>query len=412
MTKRRVVVTGVGLLSPIGNSMKETTAALLTGRHGIDIAPEWGEWSGIEARLCAKVPPYEVGKYTRKQMRTMGTVAKMALSATHAAVADAGLDDALLRSGKVGLAYGSTDGSTSSSQGYYEKLYQTKSFVGLQSAMYLQFMSHTCAANISMILGITGRVTPICSACTSASQSIGYGYEMIAHGLEDIMICGGAEEAHHTVAGVFDLMLAESVAYNDAPDKSPRPFDTHRDGMVVGEGAGTLVLETYERAKARGANIYAEIIGYGTNCDGGHLTSPSDTGMAGAMRRALADARISNADVDYVNAHGTGTEKGDIAESRATAEIIGEAVPISSTKSYTGHTLGGCGAIESAYIFGMFAESFLPHTRNLDTVDPRCAPLNYLTGEPRSAKPSIIMNNNFAFGGINTSLLYKRVQGA
>ncbi len=406
------MVTGVGLVSPIGNTLQDATQALLTGRHGIGIATEWGDWQGIEARLCAKVPPYDPGKYTRKQMRTMGVVAKMALAATHSAVGDAGLSEELLRSGTVGLAYGSTDGSTSSSQGYYEKLYQTKSFVGLQSAMYLQFMSHTCAANISAIFGITGRVTPICSACTSASQSIGHGYEMIAHGLEEVMICGGAEESHHTVAGVFDLMLAESVAYNDAPDKSPRPFDVDRDGMVVGEGAGTLVLESYEHAKARGAEIHAEVIGYGTNCDGGHLTSPSDHGMAGAMTRALADAKISKDDVDYINAHGTGTEIGDIAEAAATHRVLGADVPISSTKSYTGHTLGGCGAIESAYIFGMFKEGFLPHTRNLEKPDPRCAPLNYLMGEPRQARPNIVMNNNFAFGGINTSILYKRIQGA
>ena len=408
MTKRRVVVTGLGLVSPLGNDLDTVTAGLADGRTGVRFMDDWGTYDGVETRLGAPAMPWSISGFSRKQLRTMGPVARMATAATKAAIDDAGLDEDFVRSGQVGLSYGSTDGSCSAEEGYYRKLYATNSFVGLLASSYLKFMSHTCAANLAQLFGITGRVVPICSACTSASQSIGQGYESIAYGMEDTMLCGGAEELHFTVAGVFDLMLATSVAYNDRPAQTPRPFDRARDGMVVGEGAGTLVLEEYERAKARGATIHAELVGYGTNCDGGHLTSPSDSGMAGAMRRSLKDAGLSSDDIGYINAHGTGTEVGDLAESLATHAVFGEAVPVSSTKSYTGHTLGGCGAIESIFCFGMMRDGFLPPTRTLEDPDPRCAPLDHIMAAPREATPEFVMNNNFAFGGINTSLIFRR----
>jgi 3-oxoacyl-[acyl-carrier-protein] synthase II len=231
----------------------------------------------------------------------------------------------------------------------------------------------------------------------------------VKFGQQDVMICGGAEELHFTHAGVFDIMFATSRGFNATPDLTPRPFDAKRDGLVVGEGAGTVVLESYERAKARGAHIYGEIVGYGTNCDGKHVTNPSAEGMAGAMRRALADAETSADAIEYVNAHGTATELGDIAETTATHEVLGDRVPISSTKSFTGHTLGACGALEVAFSLAMMRDGFLAPTRNLDEVDPKCAPLNYLRGEARSAKVDTIMSNNFAFGGMNTSLILRRV---
>jgi 3-oxoacyl-[acyl-carrier-protein] synthase II len=223
------------------------------------------------------------------------------------------------------------------------------------------------------------------------------------------MICGGAEEMHYTHVGVFDLLYATSTHYNDRPDRAPRPFDAEHDGLVVGEGAGTLVLETWERASNRGAKIYGEIAGYGTNCDGTHVTSPSAEGMAAAMRLALDDAKMPREDIQYVNAHATATSLGDIAESQATMQVLGDKVAISSTKGHTGHTLGACGAIESAFCMAMIRDGFLPPTRNLETVDPRCAPLNYLQGEARRSKLDTVMNNNFAFGGINTSLIIRRV---
>ena len=408
MAKRRVVVTGVGLVSPLGNDLDTVTAGLTAGRTGVRTMADWGGYAGVETRLGAPAMPWSIGTFSRKQLRTMGPVARMATVATQSAIEDAGLGEDVVRSGRVGLSYGSTDGSCSAEESYYRKLYATSSFAGLLASSYLKFMSHTCAANLAQLFGITGRVVPICSACTSASQSIGQGYESIAHGMEDTMICGGAEELHFTVAGVFDLMLATSVAYNDRPTLSPRPFDRDRDGMVVGEGAGTLVLEELEQARSRGATLYAELVGYGTNCDGGHLTAPSDDGMAGAMRRSLKDAGLSADDIGYINAHGTGTEVGDLAESRATHAVLGDSVPVSSTKSYTGHTLGGCGAIESIFCCGMMRDGFLAPTRTLENPDPRCAPLDHIMGAARDAAPEFVMNNNFAFGGINTSLIFRR----
>jgi 3-oxoacyl-[acyl-carrier-protein] synthase II len=280
-------------------------------------------------------------------------------------------------------------------------------FEGMPSSAYFKFMSHTTAANLAIHFGIRGRVMTTCSACTSGSQGIGYGYEAIKYGHEDVMICGGAEELHELHAATFDVMYATSTKYNEQPEKSPRPYDLARDGMVVGEGAGTLVLEELEHAVARGARIHAEVVGFDTNCDGQHATSPSVDGMTGAMHRALADAGLAPGAIGYVNGHGTATELGDIAETHATANVFGPGIAISSTKSFTGHTLGACGAIESIFAIRSLQGGFLPPTRNLDEVDPRCARLDYVR-ELRSAPLERVMNNNFAFGGINTSLVFAR----
>ena len=408
MNGKRVVITGVGLASPVGNTPDAVSLSLREGKHGISNQKHWERYGNMATRLAAPVPPIDFSGYPRQKVRTMGRVALLAAYASDAAVADAGLTPAELHSGKVGLAYGSTHGSSSELENFTRSLFKHDSLKGLPSTSYLKFMSHTCAANLAMYYGIRGRIITTCSACVSSSQAIGYGYEAVKYGFQKAMICGGAEELHFTHAGVFDIMYATSTRYNDAPEQSPRPFDLKRDGLVIGEGAGTVVLETYDDAKARGAKIYGEIIGYGTNCDGVHMTNPSWEGMAAAMRLCLDDAQIPIESIDYVNAHGTATELGDIAESRATLEVLGRQVPISSTKSYTGHTLGACGSIEVAFCLMMMRDRFLPANRNLVEVDPRCAPLNYLR-ETVDAKPGTIMTNNFAFGGINTSLLIRAV---
>ena len=222
------------------------------------------------------------------------------------------------------------------------------------------------------------------------------------------MVCGGAEELHFTHAAIFDLLYAASTRSNDSPDRSPRPFDRDRDGLVVGEGACTLVLEDAEHARRRGKKALAEILSYATNCDGTHITNPSSAGMAAAMRRALDDGGMGPERIDYVNAHGTGTEVGDIAESLATMELFGDRTPVSSTKSFTGHTLGACGAMESAFCIAMLNEGWMAHNRTLEVRDERCAPLDFIMGGPRAGKLEVVMNNNFAFGGINTSLIIGR----
>jgi len=407
----RVVVTGFGIDSPIGTSDAEVVQSLRTGRHGIRKMPEWSIIPDLQSRLGGAVTGIDLeARYPRRKRRTMGLVALFATHATEQAVAQAGIDAEILGSGRCGVAYGSTTGSSQALEDFCGPLFTQHTMRGLDSSAYLKFMTHTCAANLASVYGIRGRVIPAISACTSGSQSIGFAYETIRHGIQDVMIAGGAEELHYATAVTFDLLMATSVRYNDAPDRSPRPFDSKRDGLVIGEGAGTLVLESLEHARARGATILAEMVGFGTNCDGLHITAPSEDGMRGAMELALADGHVHPTDIDYVNAHGTGTEIGDIAESQATYAVFRREVPISTMKSYTGHTLGACGAMEAIFCLQMMREGFLAPNRNLDEVDPRCAKLGYLR-EPVRRRPRTVMTNNFAFGGVNTSIILRAFEG-
>jgi 3-oxoacyl-[acyl-carrier-protein] synthase II len=403
------VITGLGLASPIGNNLDEVEESLRAMRHGIVAMPEWEACPHLRTRLGGAVKGVERSDFPRKAVRTMGRVGVLSLFASDRAIADAKLASDELRSGRVGLAYGSTHGSSSEQETFVRKLFSDQGLLGIDSNAYLKFMSHTCSSNLAAHYGIRGRIVSTCAACVSASQAIGFGYESIRFGLQEVMLCGGAEELHFTHAAVFDLLFATSTHYNDRPERSPRPFDAARDGLVVSEGAATLVLESLEHARARGAEMHAEVIGYGTNCDGSHVTNPSAEGMAGAMRLALADAGIPPAAIDYVNAHATGTEAGDIAESHATLAVLGGGVAVSSTKSYTGHTLGAAGGVESIHCLVMMRAGFAAPTRNLDTVDPRCARLDYVREEPRQLRLDCVMNNNFAFGGINTSLIFRRL---
>jgi 3-oxoacyl-[acyl-carrier-protein] synthase II len=391
---RRVVVTGMGGLCPIGCDWKSVAESLRAGRSGVTVAPELGEYEGLDTRLAAKVEGFEApGHWPRKRTRTMGRVSLLAARATELALKDAKLlDDGALHDGSTGIVTGK------------------RTMRGIRATDYIQFMSHTVPANLAQFYGVRGRVVTTCSACTSGSQGIGYGFETIRAGKQDLMITGGAEEFHPIDAAVFDLMFATSTR-NDAPDTTPRPFDADRDGLVVGEGAGTLVLEALEHARERGAPIYAEVLGYATNCDGKHVTNPDAEGMQRVMEEALRDAGIGPGDVDYVNAHGTATEAGDIAESLATSAVFGDRVPISSLKSYLGHTLGACGALEAWITIEMLREGWFAPTLNLETVDPRCGALDHVRAEPRRLCADHVVSNNFAFGGVNTSLVFRRWSG-
>ncbi|MBX7191832.1 MAG: beta-ketoacyl-ACP synthase [Sandaracinaceae bacterium] len=404
------MITGYGVLSPIGHNADECAASLRAMRGGIHRMPEWDHISDLQTRIGGKVTGIDlVAHFPRRRRRTQGTVGLYSMYATDQAIAQAGLSEAILQSGRTGVAYGSTTGSSHELEAFCGPLFVNKTMRGLDSSSYLKFMTHTCAANLAATYGIRGRVLPVISACTSGSQSIGAAYESIKFGAQDVMLAGGAEEMHYATAVTFDLLMATSIRYNETPERSPRPFDAKRDGLVIGEGAGTVVLEAYEHAKARGAKILAEIVGYGTNCDGLHITAPSEAGMRGAMELALEDGKVRPSDVDYVNLHGTGTEIGDICESNATASLFERPVPASTQKSYTGHTLGACGAMELVYSLTMMRDGFLAANRNLDEVDPRCGKLGYVR-ETTSARPRLVMTNNFAFGGVNTSILVKQVE--
>jgi len=292
----------------------------------------------------------------------------------------------------------------------YAKAIHLQQLKRVRATDYIQFMSHTVPANLAQFFQVTGRVIPTCSACTSGSQGVGYGYESIQLGKQPVMITGGAEEYHPIHTGVFDIMFATSTR-NDAPDKTPRPFDADRDGLVVGEGAGTLILEELERARSRSAPIYAEVVGFATNGDGKHVTNPDSEGMQRVMELALTDAGLVPEAIDYVNAHGTATEIGDIAESQAMHRVFGSRIPTSSLKSYMGHTLGACGALEAWLTVEMMRAGWFAPTLNLDEVDGRCGELDYIVGDGREIDAEYVMSNNFAFGGINTSLIFRRWAG-
>ncbi len=405
---RRVAITGVGIASPIGDDLPSAMCALREGRSGVEVCPEWARHPEMLTKLGAPTKT-NLDRWSRKVTRTMGRVARLALHASEQAIAQAGLDAETLVHPRTGLAYGSTHGSTAAWEKFALTLETENALLGLGSNAYLKFATHTCAANLAVHFGIRGRIYTTCAACVSASQAIGAGYEAIRYGLQDVMICGGAEELHYITAGVFDVLQATSTKYNDRPDCSPRPFDRDRDGLVVGEGAGTLVLENWDRALTRGATILGELAGYGTSCDGTHITAPSPEGMEAAMRLALEDAGVDASAVDYVNAHGTGTAVGDVAEAQATWAVFGERPWVSSTKGFTGHTLGACGAIEAALCLGMMAQGFVAPNRNLELVDPDLPPLAFVVDRGRDARLDVTVSNNFAFGGINTSLVMRRV---
>ena len=406
---RRVVVTGFGGITGLGDDWPSIRARLQAGETAIRYMPDWERYDGLNTRLAGPIHGFDVEeRYPRKKLRTMGRVSRLAVYATERALRDAGLaDDAVLTGGRTGIAYGSSFGSTQPVIAFTDLM--TKGTTrNLTATSYVQMMSHTAPVNIGLFFGISGRIVTTSSACTSASQGIGYAYEAIRFGLQDVMIAGGAEELCPTMSAVFDTLYATSTL-NDAPSTTPRPFDRDRDGLVIGEGAATLILEEREHALARGARIHAEIVGYGTNSDGSHVTQPQSPTMQIALRLALEDAGLPPAAIGFVNAHGTATEGGDIAESRATADTLGDRAPIHSLKSYLGHTLGACGSIEAWLGIMMMNEGWFAPTANLSHVDARCAPLDYVMGEGRALEIEYLMSNNFAFGGINTSLIFRRV---
>jgi 3-oxoacyl-[acyl-carrier-protein] synthase II len=405
---KRVVVTGMGGITALGHDWTTIEARLRQFQNAVRRMGEWDYFDALNGRLGCPVDDFALPTHwSRKHVRSMGRVAQLAVAASERALADAGLlGDEAITDGRMGVAYGSSGGSIEPAK-TIGRMLETGSMQGITATTYIQMMSHTTAVNVGVFFGLKGRVITTSSACTSGSQGIGYAYEAIRAGRQIAMLAGGAEELDPTEAAVFDTLFATSTR-NDAPHTTPRPFDANRDGLVIGEGAGTLVLEELDHAQARGARILAEIVGFGTNSDGAHVTQPQAPTMARAMRDALDEAGLAPSAIGYVNAHGTATDQGDVAESHATHDVLGGAVPISSLKSYMGHTLGACGALEAWMTVRMMREQWFAPTINLVTPDPRCAPLDHIMGDGRRLDIDYAMSNNFAFGGINTSLVFRR----
>ncbi|NUF48701.1 beta-ketoacyl-ACP synthase [Gilliamella sp. ESL0250] len=407
MTKR-VVITGMGGVTAFGNDWITIQEKLKKLENAVRYMPEWEIYDGLHTKLGAPIDNFTVPEhYTRKKIRSMGRVSLLSTKATEIALEKAGLlDDPIIANGETGIAFGSSTGSTQPVASFATMLNE-KHTNNITATTYVQMMPHTTVVNTGLFFGLKGRVITTSSACTSGSQAIGYAYEAIKYGMQTAMVAGGAEELCPSEAAVFDTLFATSQK-NDSPKSSPRPFDKNRDGLVIGEGAGALILEEYEHAKARGAKIYGEIVGFMTNCDASHITQPRKETMKICMEQALKKANLSPENIGYISAHGTATNRGDIAESNATAEIFGNKTPISSLKSYFGHTLGACGAVEAWLTLEMMHSGWFNPTINLNNIDPACGDLDYLVGTGRKLDIEYFQTNNFAFGGINTSIIIKR----
>lgn len=404
---KRVVITGIGALSAFGREWTSVQTSFAAKHNAVRYMPEYEEFTELEARLAAPLAaPYVAPQHwTRKQLRSMGLVAQYTVDAAEQALAQAGLlGDACILNGNMGVAAGSSSGSPADILDL--GLMLSKLPNRFNANTYVRMMPHTTAANVEIFFGLTGRLIPTSSACTSGSQGIGYAYEAIKYGKIPMMLAGGAEELSASQVLVFDSLYAASRR-NGQPETTPRPYDCDRDGLVIGEGACMMVLEELEHAQARGATIIAEIVGYGANSDGSHITRPEMATMQRCMELALTDAGLPAGAIGYVSGHGTATEQGDIAETQATANVFGH-IPLSSQKSYLGHTLGACGALESWFSIEMMRNNWFAPTLNLDNVDERCGEVDFIRGDGRTIETEFVMNNNFAFGGVNTSLIFKR----
>lgn len=404
---RRVVITGMGAVSPFGPSVTELEQGLRAGKSAVRYHEEMTEVQGLRSLVAATVVGIDPKRIARKHRRSMSNMSIYAALAAQEALAQAAVDVDLCRSGRLGVSLGSTVGSTAVSQQFFEDYLGDHSLERMKTTLFFQLMNHTCAANVAQTYEINGRILAPSAACATGSQALGYGYEMIVAGHQDLMLCGGADELHPLTTATFDVMHAASTAYNDRPQLTPRPFDRQRDGMVCGEGSGVLLLESLESAQQRGATILAEVIGFATLSDSTSIANPNANVMAECMRQALVNAGINAEAVDYVNAHATATEQGDIAESHAIAEVFGATVAVSSLKGHLGHTMAASGALETIATVAMLRDGHLVPTLHLEQVDPQCAELNYVR-QPQQKNIQIALKNNFALGGVNTSLILRR----
>jgi len=406
MQMNPVVITGVGVISPLGNDFSQLLEGLMTGRSGVREITASEQVGGLRSCLAAPVSDVDPKQIPRKFRRSMSNMSIYSYLASQQALTMAGYSEDQLSSGDLGVVIGSTLGSTITSEDFFKDYFRDYSLERMKTGLFFKMMGHSCAANVAQSFGITGRVFAPSAACATSSQAIGYAYEQIAMGRQQAILCGGSEEFHPLTVATFDIMHAASTHFNQHPETTPRPFDLRRDGIVCGEGSGILLLESKASAQQRGAKILAEIIGFSTTSDTSSIASPDVAAMVGCMQLALQDAGLTVADVDYVNAHATGTEQGDIAEAKAIRQLFTDRVPVSSLKGHLGHTLAASGSLEVAGCVGMLQQQQLIATLNLDQVDDRCSGIAHL--QKNCSQPvKIILKNNFAMGGINATLILR-----
>lgn len=404
---RRVVITGMGIYSCIGKNKEEVTESLRQGRSGIGIDPMRVEY-GYRSPLTGLVEaPKLKGVLDRKLRMYLAEQGEYAYLATLEAWNDAKIDNEYLENNEIGILYGN-DSSAKAVIQSHEIAVEKKDTTLIGSSAIFQSMNSTVSMNLATIFKLKGINMTISAACASGSHAIGLGTMMIRNGLQDIVLCGGAQETNYLSMGSFDGISTFSTRI-DEPTKASRPFDKDRDGLVPSGGAASLVLEEYEHAVARGATIYAEVIGYGFSSNGGNISQPSDEGCHRAIMRALNEANISAKEIDYVNAHATSTPQGDYQEAKALVKLFAEhQTPVSSTKSMTGHECWMAGASEAIYSILMMKNSFIAPNINFNEGDEFSSKLNIVTS-PTDKKLDIILSNSFGFGGTNSALIIKNI---
>ncbi|PLX82985.1 MAG: beta-ketoacyl-[acyl-carrier-protein] synthase family protein [Desulfuromonas sp.] len=408
MRLRRVVITGQGAISPFGCGVEPLMEGLLAGRSAVRVLPELEGVGGLRTRVGARAAGVDPRRIERRFRRSMSPMSVFATLASEEALAQAGLGAEERGDGRTGVAIGATVGSTVTNEAFFADYFRDRSLERMKSTIFFQIMNHSCAANVAQALGITGRLLAPSAACSTGCQAVGYGYEMIAFGRQERMLCGGADEFHPLTAATFDVFNAGTTGYNDRPEGTPRPFDRDRDGVVCAEGGGVLLLEELETARRRGAPILAEVVGFATVADPESIANPNRQAMERCMSLALEDAGLEPAEVDYLNAHATATVQGDVAESEAIAALFGERVPVSSLKGHMGHTMAASGALELTATVEMLRRGVLVPTRNLERIDPACAVVNHLQGGPVEAPLEVAVKNNFALGGVNSTIIVRR----
>ena len=404
---KRVVVTGMGIVSPIGNNIAEVTDSLRAGRSGIVFCDEYAE-RGFRSHVHGAPKIDMDDKIDRKLRRFMGDGAAYSYIAMGEAIKDAGLSEAEVSSERTGLVMGSGGPSTSAQVDAVDTA-RDRGAKRVGPYAVPKAMCSTISANMATAYHMRGLSYSISSACSTSAHCIGNGAELIQMGKQDVVIAGGGEELHWTLSVLFDAMGALSSKYNDTPERASRPFDVDRDGFVIAGGAGVVVLEDLERATARGAKIYGEIVGYGATSDGVDMVAPSGEGAMRCMR--LATQGLGNTKVDYINAHGTSTPAGDMTELKAIADVFGADRPkISSTKSLTGHSQGATGAHEAIYSLIMLNNDFIAASANVENLDPAAGDAEIVTQRIDDAGLNCVLSNSFGFGGTNASLAFKRFE--
>ncbi len=399
----------MGIVSCLGNRVDDFFESLLQSRSGIQSFPEWKQLVGQKSCVGGAVREFSTEDIPRSIRRSMSRMSEMAYHASRQALHQADL--AIGPNSDLSrclLILGSTTGSPQGYQDFFKKYFEKGGPEGQLSTAFLKTMNHSVAANVGMALPWTGPILSPSSACTTSSQALILGWELLQTGMYDVVLAGGADELHPNSAGVFDIVYAASTKFNDQPELTPRPFDKNRDGLAVAEGAGMLVLETEAHLLARKGRPLAEFMGGAYICDGTHMTHAQVPAMAKVMQMALNRSKLKSQEIDYVNAHATGTVVGDLEEIRATREVFGPEIKVSSLKGHMGHSLAACGAMELIASIAMLQNKKLIGTRNLEEIDPDCALVQHLQKNTDFA-PKRILSNNFAFGGVNSSLVISAV---